>query len=273
MLCTNSSRAVVFMLLLVLGLPLFSAAQDASQTIPITPPPTRRIEPPPSDATPQDLEQRGDQLRGEKAFLDAIDYYQAAIKKVPKGPQAAVLYNKIGMAQVQMGHFDEAQRMYQKAVKLDKTNAYAMNNVGSMQYYKKKYGKAIKFDKRAIALSPNIASFHANLGSAYFGHKDFERAFAEYQLALQLDPDVFEHRSSIGITALMSPQDRASYSYILAKMYAKDGQMDRALLYLRRAMEEGYKDIKQVYQDEEFAKLRKDERFTALMSQPPPAIP
>ncbi len=252
---------------------LFAFAQDTSQSLPITPPPTRRIEPPPLTASTQELEERGDQLRGEKAFLDAIDYYQAAIKKLSKGPEQSVLYNKIGMAQVQMGHFEDAKRMYEKAAKLDNTNAFALNNVGSMFYYKKKYGKAIKYDKRAIALSPNTASFHANLGSAYYGHKDFERAYTEYELALQLDPNVFENRSSVGISALMSPEDRATFSYVLAKMYAKDGQLDRALLYLRRAMEEGYKDIKNVYQEQEFETLRKDERFTALMKQPPPAIP
>ena len=51
------------------------------------------------------------------------------------------------------------------------------------------------------------------------------------------------------------------------------GFSDRSLEYLRKAMEEGYKDIGNVYQDSEFAKLRKDDRFTALMAQPPPAIP
>ena len=37
-------------------------------------------------------------------------------------------------------------------------------------------------------------------------------------------------------------------------------------------MEEGYKNIEDVYKDGEFAELRKDPRFTQLMAARPPAI-
>ena len=249
------------------------SAQDVNQMIPIASPPTRKIDPPSPTATLQDLEDGGDELRVEKAYLDAIDYYQAALKKQPTRHQASVICNKIGMAEVQMGHYDEAKHSFEKAAKLERTNANAINNIGSMYYQSKSYPRAIKYYRRALLLSPDTASFHANLGSAYMAHKNLEQADAEYLRALQLDPDVFEAHSTIGITALMKPEDRANYSYTLAKMYAKNGQFDRSLLYLRRAMEEGYKNIDHVYQDPEFAQLRKDQRFTALMAQPPVAIP
>jgi hypothetical protein len=38
-------------------------------------------------------------------------------------------------------------------------------------------------------------------------------------------------------------------------------------------MEDGYKDIKNVYKDNEFSTLRKDPRFTELMASKTPAIP
>jgi len=72
---------------------------------------------------------------------------------------------------------------------------------------------------------------------------------------------------------LASPEDRAHYDYVLAKLYAKTGNLDRSLVYLGRAMEEGYKGINDVYKDQEFAGLRKDPRFTQLMTDRPPAIP
>jgi pentatricopeptide repeat protein len=59
---------------------------------------------------------------------------------------------------------------------------------------------------------------------------------------------------------------------MIAKMYAKNGDMDRTLQYLRRAMEEGYKDIDNVYKDNEFATIRKDQRFAELMATKPVAI-
>jgi rubrerythrin len=69
-----------------------------------------------------------------------------------------------------------------------------------------------------------------------------------------------------------SPQDRARYDYVLAKLYARSGSSDRSLHYLRKAMEDGYKDIKNVYRDQEFSELRKDPRFAELMASKPVAI-
>ncbi len=45
--------------------------------------------------------------------------------------------------------------------------------------------------------------------------------------------------------------------------------MDRSLEYLRKAMENGYKKINEVYTDQEFATLRTDKRFEELMAQRP----
>ena len=71
---------------------------------------------------------------------------------------------------------------------------------------------------------------------------------------------------------LPSPQDRAHYDYVLAKLYARNGLPDRSLHYLRKAMEEGYKEINDVYKDEEFSAVRKDPRFAELMAAKPVAI-
>jgi hypothetical protein len=72
---------------------------------------------------------------------------------------------------------------------------------------------------------------------------------------------------------LSSPEERARYEYVVAKLYAKAGDDERSLHYLRKAMEDGYKDIKNVYKDNEFSTLRKDPRFTELMASKTPAIP
>ena len=90
----------------------------------------------------------------------------------------------------------------------------------------------------------------------------------------QLDPDIFERTSRTGVTAqLPSPEERARFEYLIAKLYARQGNSDHALQFLRRAMEEGYPGINDVYKDSDFEGLRKDNRFAQLMASKPPAIP
>ena len=129
------------------------------------------------------------------------------------------------------------------------------------------------YDK-AITLSNQSASYFNNRGAAYFATKQYDRASADYAMALQLDSDIFERTSRSGVQALLpSPEERARYEYVVAKLYAKVGDDERSLHYLRKAMEDGYKDIKNVYKDAEFGTLRKDPRFTELMASKTPAIP
>ncbi len=137
-----------------------------------------------------------------------------------------------------------------------------------MVYYEeKRYGPAIKQYDKAIALEDSSASVYSNLGAAYFAKRQFEPAITAYQKAMQLDPDVLQRTSRGGVQAqLPSPEDRARYDFTVAKLYAKMGFSDQSLEYLRKAMEEGYKDFNNVYKDVEFAELRKDKRFVELVA-------
>jgi tetratricopeptide (TPR) repeat protein len=254
-------------------LPFASAHAQASpsEQLQVGPPPSRRIEPPSPDASAEDLEKRGDVLRSEKAYADALDYFHAALAKKPNNPQ---IYNKIGIVQLQSFHLAEARKSFERALKLDHKYPDAYNNLGVVYYSAKKFGKAVKLYAKAIDLREDSASYYSNMGSAFFAEKQFEKASLAYSKALQLDPEIFEHNSRVGVTAhLPSPEDRAHYDYVMARLYAKMGLVERSLQYLRRAMEDGYKEINLVYKDAEFSDLRKDPRFSELMAAKPLAIP
>jgi tetratricopeptide (TPR) repeat protein len=266
----NSFLPLLTVLILASSATLLAQAPPSEQ-LQVAPPQMRRVEPPNPSWTADQLEQKGDLLRVEKAYLDALDYFTAAL---PKAGNKALLLNKIGITNLQLQRYKDARKYFEKATKQDKTYADAYNNIGVIYYIEKKYGKAVKQYDKALKLREDSASFHSNLATAYFSKKEFENAMAEYSRALQLDPDIFERTSQTGVAAQMSsPEDRAHYDYMVAKMYARLGISDRSLEYLRKAMEEGYKDINKVYEDTEFATLRKDPRFTQLMASRPPAIP
>ncbi len=261
---------LVIAALFLMVVPLAGAQQQQS-TEAMAPQQIRRAEPPPANATVAQLEQRGDELRSEKAYVDAIDYYRAALRKEPNN---SVLFNKTGIAELQLARYREAKKDFERAVKLNKQYAEALNNLGVVYYIDRNYNKAIKYYQKALLLREASASFHSNLGTAYFERKQVDLAMKEYLRALELDPDIFERISMAGVTAhLVSPSDRAHYSYIVAKMYAQVGNADRCLLYLRKAKEDGYSKLNDVYTDEAFAQVRKDPRFAELMGEKVPAIP
>jgi tetratricopeptide (TPR) repeat protein len=251
--------------LLALALPL--CAQEPSSTDSIS---QVRVPPPSENADPVELEQQGDQFRAQKAYLDSIDYYRAAMKT----SESAVLHNKIGMCLLQLRRDSEARKEFQRAIKGNKDYAEAYNNLGALYYNLRKYGAAIREYKKAIKLNDESASFHSNLGGAYFSQKDFERASREYQRAIQIDPDIFQRQSSASAISirLVGSNDLGHFHYVMAQMYGQHGDQEHCRFYLSKANEEGY-PIKDALRDNEFAGLRKKPEFVAFVRslKPPPS--
>ena len=63
-----------------------------------------------------------------------------------------------------------------------------------------------------------------------------------------------------------SPEDRAHYWYVLAKMYAQRGDCDRCLHGLRKAQDEGYRKLQDATKNAEFASVRQDPRIVKLLA-------
>src|SRR5438477_12377234 len=108
----------------------FSAQTPYADQVQVIPP-IRGIDPPPSDASADTLEQRGDSLRAQKLFLDALDYYRAALVKNPK---SASLYNKIGIVELQMQRWPDAKKNFEQAIRTNHQYSDAYNNLGVIYY-------------------------------------------------------------------------------------------------------------------------------------------
>ncbi len=125
-----------------------------------------------------------------------------------------------------------------------------------------------------MKIAPDYASIHSNLGTAYFARKKYQDASREYLTALKLDPEIFEHRSTVGsLLQERSVQDRARFHYYMAKTYAAAGQFERALIYLRKALEEGYKEREKIPEEAEFAAMRDLPEFQELLTANVAVIP
>ena len=209
-------------------------------------------------------EMRGDIAMARKEYRQAVDLYKAV------QPPTHVIYNKIGIAYHQLTDMETAAHFYQRATKAKRDYPEAINNLGAIYYAQKSYRRAVSLYSRALKLTPNSASIHSNLGTAWFARRNYQKASLEYQKALDLDPEVFEHRSTNGVLLQeRSVVERAKFHYYLAKTYAKAGANDRALQYMRKALEEGFKERKKFVEDPEFAALQQLPEFKELLASNP----
>src|SRR5277367_3792782 len=163
-------------------------AQNSEQ-VEVGPPPIHRVAPPAASSSARELEAVGDQLQSDKNYLDAIDYYEAALNKDPKN---VVLLNKVGMSQLLLRRYKVACKNFERAIKLNKNYANAYANLAVVYYQEGTYGKSIRFYDKAIQLDDTQAVFFNNRAASLFAKKQFEKATADYNKALQLDPDILD---------------------------------------------------------------------------------
>lgn len=190
------------------------------------------------------------------------EYREAALsfkKLADENPKNAVYWNKLGIALHQQSELSSALKSYQQAIKVNPNYADAQNNIGTVYYQRKKFGKAIRSYQRAIKMRSDMAVLYSNLGYAYFGEKKYEESIAAFRQALALDPQLFEHNASRGGSILQdrTVSDRGRFYFLLAKSFAEAGNVERSLIYLRKAKEEGYGSMNQVKTDPAFSAILK----------------
>ncbi|HEV2416641.1 MAG TPA: tetratricopeptide repeat protein [Terriglobia bacterium] len=206
-------------------------------------------------------ETRGDVLMAQGKYMDAIKAYRDAPKDSP------MVWNKMGIAWQHLLATGEAKQDYERALRIKPRYPEAMNNLGTIYYEEKDYKEAEKLYRRALKLMPRSATFYNNLGAAYFAQGKFRQGASAYQNAFAIDPAVFSRTSLQGVSALGSTAQLAHQNYCLAELFARAGMTDRAIEYLRKALNEGFSDRKRLKEDENFSSLRNTAAFSQLMTE------
>jgi tetratricopeptide (TPR) repeat protein len=200
-----------------------------------------------------------------KQFREAQDLFHKLTVEQPKN---AVYWNELGISFHNQSELALALHCYQRSVKLDSNYADAENNVGTIFYERKKYAKAIRAYKKAIALREDYAAFYLNLGYAYFSEKKYDDSIASFRKALLIDPDTFDAARSRTGTVIQDRSvaaDRAQFYFLLAKSFAEAGNVDRCIIYLKKARDEGYQDMKALKTDPSFQIVIKDPAVQDLL--------
>jgi len=214
-------------------------------------------------------EQLADLYMARKEYREASLLYK---KLADQNPQNPVYLNKLGIALHQQAALGQAMKYYERATKVDPTYADAQNNIGTIWYQRKKYGKAIRAYRKAIAIRGDMPVLYSNLAYAYFGDKKYEEAIGAFGQALAIDPQFFERNNSKSGSILQDRTvgDRGKFYFLLAKSYAEAGNLERCLIYLRKAKDEGYKELALVKTDPSFAAVLKDPAIQEVLAPKPP---
>lgn len=262
-------------LLLTLSIP--TSGQNLERTRPLAVAPGT-----PQSVTPQEPvtvvrpeitdEQLADLYMVRKQYHEAAVVYKHLVDKDPRN---AVYLNKLGIALQQQQALGQALKYYERAWKADPSYADVQNNIGTVWYGRKKYAKAIKAYQKGIAIRSDMAVLYSNLGYAYFGDLKYEESIAAFRQALSLDPLLFERSGSRNGSVLQdrSVGDRGRFYFLLAKSFAQAGDVDRCILYLRKAKDEGYKDFDEVKKDPSFAAVMKNPAIQEVLAPKPPDAP
>jgi pentatricopeptide repeat protein len=243
----------------LLGISVCPALCPAGGQTPAPAPPASH----PAESIPQfdpTPEQIADSLMAHQRYQAAIEEYR---KVNPMSPDS---WNKMGVAYQMMFDNRQAEQCYRKALKLDPKNAVSMNNMGSIYMAEKEYGEAEKAYRRAVKLDSHTALFRKNLGTAYLSHRKYKKGWEAYQEALAIDPQIFDHANSVRVQNPSSVQDRGAMNFYMAKGCVKAGMPEKAVYYLRLALNEGFTTPKKIMADAEFAVLYDNTEFQQMLA-------
>jgi tetratricopeptide (TPR) repeat protein len=215
------------------------------------------------DAASQ-AERRGDTFFARKIYEEAIVQYRSAIAI---DRYNASTLNRLGLVYHQSQNLSEAERYYREAVKQNPYYLEAMNNLGTLAYVRKQYDRALDQYNRALKLRPESPTILINVGACLFDMNRYDEGMKAYQRALSIDPKVFERSSSTGFGTLIQTSQRSDplKNFNLAKLFAANGDKDRAISYLYKAVEEGLKDLEKIKTEPAFMALADDVRYQQLV--------
>src|SRR6204780_6017755 len=250
----SSSLYLIFKFAVTFGVCIhttFAATPNASSSA------TDVATPPPSAALSPEIQ--GDLLMVHRSYAAAIEAYQRETQP------SAKLWNKIGVAYHHMFALEQARKYYQMALAMKPDDPEALNNLAAVYHGQHDYRQAARTYKQALKYAPSAAITYCNLGTAYFAEEKYKPGMQAYHKALALNPHIFDSSQTQIVEETSTRRQLVAVNYYLAKTYATEGKMEEALSYLRKALEAGFRDRKQLMKDKEFASLRATPEFHQLM--------
>jgi tetratricopeptide (TPR) repeat protein len=170
--------------------------------------------------------QEGDFLGGITAMNDMLEMY----------PHDKHLFYVAGNWLMGENGNDQAQRLFEKALAIDKNFPAALNDLAYVEARNRQFAKAFAAMDRYVALLPKEPNPQDSYGELLRMAGNFEGSLTHYRAALKIDPDFVTSQLGLGDTyALMGNQEQARVEYDKAIRFAQN-EADRLTYSMQRAM-------------------------------------
>jgi len=170
--------------------------------------------------------QEGDFIGGISAMNDMIEMY----------PKDKHLLYLAGNWLLLEDADDQALRIMEKALAVDKNFPAALNDLAYLYARDRQFTKAFSAMDRYVALLPKEPNPQDSYGELLRMAGNFEASLQHYRAALKIDPDFVTSQVGLGDTyALMGNQEQARIEYDRAVRYAHN-EADRLSYSMQKAM-------------------------------------
>jgi len=222
-------------------------------------------------------------------FLRAGRYPEAitAFHRVTElQPDLSWGFQSLGLAHHAAGNLPEAVKNYEQAIRLGPSPA-SYSNLGTVYYRQARFEEAARMYQKALELRPGSPATLRNLGDAYRRLGRTQEAESSYVQAIELTRDILKVNPKDGRTlgmlalyeaklgrkieaarhgaqALREAPDDGEVLYRNAVVHALAGERKKALALLERALNRGY-SAREVEEDDDLLELRSLPEFQRLV--------
>ena len=137
----------------------------------------------------------------EENSSEAVTWLERASRAPARRPFKSVIYGTLGDSYADQENFEDADRVYELALRYDPQNHNAMNNYAySLSVRETNLERAKELALRAIELAPENAAYLDTVGWVYFKLGDFDRARRFIRASLdtgEASAEVLEHLGDV----------------------------------------------------------------------------
>jgi tetratricopeptide (TPR) repeat protein len=176
-------------------------------------------------------------------FNKAEEVYQALLDQTTDESEKASIYHQLASVKVDRAEYQEAIKLYEKALEIDRTTlpphhfslAASYNNIGMVYRKMGDYSKALSYYLKDLEISektlppnhPDLGGSYNNIGALYYNMDDYSKALSNYEKAVEIrqislppnHPDLGGSYNNIGV------------------VYRQMGDYSKALSYYQKSLE------------------------------------